>query len=147
MVEEIDEKSLYILRVLSKDSRISCREIASLLRMHPATVMKKMKEMEREKVIKKYTINVDYEKLGYTMTAFVFVQYESGKYPIEELAKIPGVVCAYEITGEYDAVCMVIARNRSELKNIIHEIASSTNVKRTSTALVLKTVKEPAGVF
>jgi len=147
MVEEIDEKSLYILRVLSKDSRISCREIASLLRMHPATVMKKVKEMEGEKVIKKYTINVDYEKLGYTMTAFVFVQYESGKYPIEELAKIPGVVCAYEITGEYDAVCMVIAKNRSELKNIIHEIASSANVKRTSTALVLKTVKEPAGVF
>jgi Lrp/AsnC family transcriptional regulator for asnA, asnC and gidA len=147
MVEEIDEKSLYILRVLSKDSRLSCREIASLLRMHPATVMKKVKEMEREKVIKKYTINIDYEKLGYTMTAFVFVQYESGKYPIEELAKIPGVVCAYEITGEYDAVCMVIAKNRSELKNIIHEIASSMNVKRTSTALVLKTVKEPAGVF
>ncbi len=147
MAEEIDEKSLYILKVLSKDSRLSCREIASLLRMHPATVMKKIKEMEREKVIKKYTINVDYEKLGYMMAAFVFIQYESGKYPIEELSKIRGVVSAYEITGEYDAICMIIAKNRSELKNIIHEIASSTNVKRTNTAVVLKTVKEPTGIF
>ena len=147
MLEKIDERSLYILRVLSKDSRLSCREIAKLLRMQPATVMKKIKEMERENIIKKYTINLDHEKLGYVLSAFVFIQYESGRYSIEELAKIPGVVFAYEITGEYDAVCLVIAKNRSELKNTIHEIASSANVKRTNTAVVLKTVKEPSGLF
>ncbi|MEM2948697.1 MAG: Lrp/AsnC family transcriptional regulator [Candidatus Anstonellales archaeon] len=147
MVEEVDEKSLYILRLLSKDSRLSCREIASLLRMHPATVIKKIKEMEREKVIKKYTINVDYEKLGYTITAFVFVQYEFGRYALEELGKISGVIGVYEITGEYDAICLVVAKNRSNFKEIIHAIATSPGVKKTNTATVLTIVKEPAGIF
>ncbi|MGB9719586.1 MAG: Lrp/AsnC family transcriptional regulator [Candidatus Anstonellales archaeon] len=147
MVEEIDEKSLYILKILSKDSRFSCREIASLLRMHPATVMKKIKEMEREKVIKKYTVSIDYEKLGYPISAFVFVQYEVGKYSLDDLAKISGVIGIYEITGEYDAVCLIVAKNTSNFKDIIHKIATSPGVKRTNTATILTILKEPVGVF
>lgn len=147
MVGEIDEKSLYILKVLSKDSRLSCREIAGLLRMHPTTVIKKIKEMEREKIITKYTINVDYEKLGYGITAVVFVQFEFGRYNVEELVKISRVIGMYKITGDYDFMCVVVAKNRSDLGEIIHSISITPGVKRTNTVLVLKTMKEPMGIF
>lgn len=147
MVEEIDEKSLYILKALSKNSRLSSRKIAGLLRMHPTTVIKKIKEMEREKIITKYTINVDYEKLGYGITALVFVQFEFGNYDIQKLVKISEVTSMYEITGDYDIMCVIIAKNRSNLKDIIHSISMTPGVKRTYTVMVLKTTKEPMFAF
>lgn len=147
MVEEIDEKSLYILKVLSKNSRLSSREIAGLLRMHPTTVIKKIKKMERGKIITKYTINVDYEKLGYGIMALVFVQFEFGNYDIQKLVEKSEIISMYEITGEYDIMCVVIAKDRSKLKDVIHSISMTPGVKRTYTVMVLKTTKEPMFVF
>ena len=61
----IDNLDFEILTLLSKNCRIPLTEIANNLRTTVSTVNNRIKKLEQKNVIAKYTINVDWSKLGY----------------------------------------------------------------------------------
>ena len=62
---EIDALNKHILGVLLDDSRLSYRQIAKKVGVSVATVMHRVNNLKKQDIIKKYTANLDYEKLGY----------------------------------------------------------------------------------
>ena len=62
----MDDKDKLILFELLQDCRQPLSKIAKSVRLPQQTVSYRIKALEKEKVIKKYTININYPKLGYS---------------------------------------------------------------------------------
>ncbi|MEM3555463.1 MAG: Lrp/AsnC family transcriptional regulator [Candidatus Micrarchaeia archaeon] len=133
-----------IIRELSKDSRISFRELAKKLGVSTSTVIQRVRGLERMGVIEGYSVSFNYEKLGYELTAVIEVFARKGKLVAaeEEIAKLPHVVAVYDVTGECDAVVVAKFKNREQLNKFVKHLLSLKNVERTNTHFVLNVVKE-----
>ncbi|HLD55203.1 MAG TPA: Lrp/AsnC family transcriptional regulator [Candidatus Nanoarchaeia archaeon] len=140
-MDQIDTK---ILNVLLENSNLSYRKIASFVGVSGVTVLKRMKELEKEKVIKNHTINLDYEKLGYDVSAIINMRITHGMFKEAEkkLSKEPNVFAIYDITGDFDAMMIAKFKNRKSLNAFLKKIQEYDFIKKTETSLILNTIKE-----
>ncbi|MHA1521671.1 MAG: Lrp/AsnC family transcriptional regulator [Promethearchaeota archaeon] len=139
--DELDEQ---ILGILSQDSRLGYTQIAKMLKKSHTTIKKRLGIMEDHKVIKNYTIDIDYEKLGYEIVAVIEASIAKGKliYVQNQIAAHPNVFGVYDVTGDYDSIIFVRFRTRRELSHIIKKILSSEYIIRTNTHVVLNVIKD-----
>ena len=142
--ERLDEKDLKILKLLAKNSRLSLREIAKHSGLSASTVLNRIRKLESSGIIKRYTIEIDYEKLGYELTAVIGIIISKGKLrEIErEVAEMRNVVSIYDVTGDLDAIIIAKFRSRREMSNFVKRLLSMEYVERTRTMVVLEPVKE-----
>ncbi|RLI34377.1 AsnC family transcriptional regulator [Candidatus Bathyarchaeota archaeon] len=140
-MDEIDRK---ILNELLADSRQSFREIAKKVDVSVGTVLARVKRMEREGIIKGYTVLVDHEKLGYELTAIVEITVSKGKLldVDRKVASMPGVCAVYDVTGLTDAIVIAKFKSREELSRFTKSLLAIPLIERTNTHLVLTTIKE-----
>ncbi|RLI25582.1 MAG: AsnC family transcriptional regulator [Candidatus Hecatellales archaeon] len=140
----MDELDLKILGELLRDGRQSFREIARNLGIATGTVLTRIKNLERQGVIKGYTAILDHEKLGYELTVVVEITVSKGKLleVDREIAKKPNVCAVYDVTGLTDAIVVAKFKNREELSKFTKSLLSIPHVERTNTHLVLTTIKE-----
>lgn len=76
------------------------------------------------------------------ITAVVLISAERGALPKlgEDLAAIPGVSEVYSVTGEFDFIAMVRAREHEGLADIVTgRIAQTQGVARTHTHVAFRT--------
>ena len=75
------------------------------------------------------------------ITAIVLISAERSALPKlgEDLAAIPGVSEVYSVTGEFDFIAMVRARQHEDLANIVtSKIAQTKGVARTFTHVAFR---------
>ena len=139
--DELDEQ---ILGILAQDSRLGYTQIAKILKKSHTTIKKRLGILEDHKVIKHYTIDIDYEKLGYEIVAVIEASIAKGKLidVQKQIAGYPNVFGVYDVTGDYDSIIFVRFRTRKELSHIIKEILSSEYIIRTNTHVVLNIIKD-----
>ena len=88
------------------------------------TVINKVKELERQGVLKGYTAEIDYEKSGYDVQAIIHLQISKGKL-LEVETKIavhPGVFAVYDTTGNFDAIIVAKFKSRKSLDAFLKKI-------------------------
>jgi DNA-binding Lrp family transcriptional regulator len=141
---DLDETDDKILKALSLDSRLSSRQIARQCGISIGTVLSRMKRMEKEGVITGYAALLDHEKLGYALTVVCEITVSKGRLlEVEnEIARLPNVVCVYDVTGLIDAVIIAKFKSRDELSKFTKRLLSLPYVERSNTHVVLTTVKE-----
>jgi Lrp/AsnC family leucine-responsive transcriptional regulator len=142
----INEKDNQILNILQKNSRISNAEIARQMKMAPSAVFERIRGLEKKKIIKRYTIQVDPETIGKELLAFVHVRATGpvvDHKTAKELARIPEVQEVHIVAGEDCFLIKVRAKNTGELTKLLRtKIASIPSISSTSTTIVLETLKE-----
>ncbi|MCX6706579.1 MAG: Lrp/AsnC family transcriptional regulator [Candidatus Woesearchaeota archaeon] len=133
-----------MLNTLMDNSRLSYRQIAKKIGVSVATVMHRVNNLEKQKIIKKYTANLDYEKLGYDIVAIIDVKISKGKLAMMEnrIASHENVIACYDVTGDFDSQMITRFRNRKGLDSFLKKIQTLEFVERTRTNLVLNVVKE-----
>jgi DNA-binding Lrp family transcriptional regulator len=141
---ELDEVDKKILNTLSKNSRLSYREIAKAVGVSVATALNRVRRLEKEGVIKSYTIAVDYDALGYDVGVMIQIRVSKGKlFQVEnKLASDPHVVGVFDITGAFDAVIIAHFKSRRSLDQFLKKIQTFDFVERTETVLILNSIKE-----
>jgi DNA-binding Lrp family transcriptional regulator len=141
ILDEIDEK---VLNEYLEDSRRSVREIARRVGVAPGTVVTRMKKLEQEGVIKKYTVQLDSEKLGYDLTAIIECTISGGMMVEagEAITKFSNTRAVYNVTGDSDVLVIAKFKNRSELSDFTKKLLKLPNLERTKTHLALITLKE-----
>ena len=146
---EIDDTDRKILNVLIDNSRLSLRQISQKTDVSVATAMQRIKKLEDEKVIKKYTTLIDYEKLGYDVEVLIEVRISKGRlFDMEKkLATQPNVFAVYDITGTSDAIILARFPSTRQMDNFLKKIQTYEFVERTETKLVLNTIKEGSMVL
>lgn len=144
VVHDLDETDVKILRILLSDARLSSRQIAKQTGVSIGTVLTRVRQMEKEGVIKGYSALINHEKLGYELTVIIELTVSKGKLlEIErEIAKSPNVCGVYDVTGLTDAMIIAKFRSREELSIFVKRLLAMPNVERTNTHLVLTTIKE-----
>ncbi|MCS7368342.1 MAG: Lrp/AsnC family transcriptional regulator [archaeon GBS-70-058] len=141
---EIDDVDLEIIRRLKENSKLTYKEIAEAMGISIGAVYNRIKRLEEHGIIKGYTINIDYSKLGYDLTAIIMLQVD-GPHIIEveeKLAKYEENMSVYDVTGDFDIVVIAKVKDREHLNKLIKGILTIPHVKRTVTSIALSVVKE-----
>ncbi|MBI3841517.1 MAG: Lrp/AsnC family transcriptional regulator [Thaumarchaeota archaeon] len=139
-----DQLDLKIVRSLMANARVSFRELAVELDVSPTTVIARVSKLQDDGVIRGYMANIDFEKLGYELTAVTEILVSKGKLleMEREIAKLPGVCAVYDVTGEIDGIVVVKFKDREELSRFTKGLLTMPFVERANTHLVLTTVRE-----
>ena len=140
----MDIRDQKILSVLLENSRLSCREIAKRVGCSVATVINRMRELEKQGIVKGYVAQLDYEKLGYDVQAVISLRISKGKlFEVEKkIAILHPVFAVYDVTGNFDAIVVAKFKSRKALDTFLKKIQAYDFVERTDTKLVLNTFKE-----
>jgi len=141
---QLDEVNQKILNALIENSRLSYRQIAKNTMISAATVMNRIKALEGEEIIKGYTTLINYEKLGFEFNVIIEVRVSHGNLADVEkkLALDNNIVAVFDATGDFDITLIGRFKNRRQLDAYIKKIQTFQFIERTSTKLVLKTIKE-----
>ena len=137
-----------ILRVLRKDSRRTLNDIGAEVGLSSTACWTRIKRLEAEGVIKRYTIDMDRAKLGYQDSVIVQVTpeshsdetlYEFGR----TLAEIPEVVEAYLVSGDYDYYIRIAVRDTRDYERLLREkLYRIPGIRHSKSHFVLRVLKE-----
>ena len=85
----------------------------------------------RQKLIQRYTIEVNDKELGYTVKSVTGINMDSKKRDqiIDALFEIEGVREISEVTGRFDIMVTMYAKSLSEMHNIFLELKAIQQLK------------------
>ena len=122
-MDHLDKKIVFELQ---KNGRLSNFEIAEKVGLSPSPCLRRIKNLEKKKVISGYTAIVDEELFGYPVTAFVSVRLENQtdgtlKKFEEGISSLVEVVDCWLVTGNRDYLLRVVAENLKTYEKFMRE--------------------------
>jgi Lrp/AsnC family leucine-responsive transcriptional regulator len=126
MLENIDKKDMRIIEYLKEHGRDKISDISNALEIPRATIFERMERLRKDGFIKKYTVDLNYEKLGYSVLAYIMIQYNP-KSEIDQktlcvnLSKMDNVISASIVTGDWDIILLTAQKNMRELSKFVLE--------------------------
>jgi len=147
-LQRFDEIDMKLLFELSKDGNISVPMLSKKLGVNASVLYSRIKRLVRKKLIKKFTIEIDDSLLGIGVKASVGINRDP-KFKIQthkKLLDVIEVVSIIEVTGRFDIMIRVYAKDLEDLHTVVIEkIGKIDGIQNTETFVELqKTDKEPA---
>ena len=147
MLQRFDDLDMKLLFELSKDGNISVPTLSKKLGISASVLYSRIKRLMRKKVIKKFTIEIDDSLLGIGVKASVGINRDP-KFKIQtykKLLDVIEVVSIIEVTGRFDIMIRVYAKDLEDLHTVVIEkIGKIEGIQNTETFVELqKTDKEP----
>lgn len=140
----IDETDRCILHELQINARRPNVELAAAANVSPSTVVNRLRNLEQSAVIRGYHADVDEAALGRNVEALVSVKLRP-KTPTAVDAFLDAVwsfdetVAVWLVTGEYDALVQLSARDMATLsQTVLTSISSAPNVVDERTSIVFQ---------
>lgn len=143
-IDALDKK---IIGELLEDSSLSTGALAKKTGIAQTTIHYRLKKMKDSGVIRKYTLQLDYEKMGLPVMAYILVLFDTitmknQKLTYEAVAdslkRISEVEEFAYTTGQYDIILRVTAESMRKLSGVILEkLRKIPGVLRTETIMVM----------
>lgn len=148
---EIDNLDREILEILMTDATTPYTEIAKRLIISGGTVHVRMKKMQDMGIIQGSQLNINTQKIGYDICAFLGIFLEKGsqyKDSLEGLRRIPEIVELHYTTGAYSMFAKIICRDTTHLRRVLNEgIQAVSGIQRTETFISLEeSIKRQVGL-
>ncbi|ELY80174.1 HTH-type transcriptional regulator Lrp [Natrinema gari] len=139
--ENLDAK---LVNALLGDGRASLRSLAEELDVSVTTVSNHLSDLEDEGVIKGYTPKVDYDAVGYDVTAVIQLQVEGNALPdvTDTLRDHQQMTSVYEVTGDYDVIAIGKFEDTDGMNDQIKQLLTDPDIKASNTSVVLNAVSE-----
>ena len=139
--ENLDRK---LVNALLGDGRASLRSLADDLDVSVTTVSNHLSTLEEEGIIEGYTPKVNYDKLGYDVTAILQLKVEGSALTdvTETLADEEQMVSVYEVTGDYDIIAVGKFLDTDDMNSQIKNLLTDPEIKESNTSVVLNPEKE-----
>lgn len=125
---KLDKYDLKILEMLKRDGELTSSKMGKNLGIPITTVHNRVKRLKDKGIIKRFTIEVDDEKLGYFLKAYILVNVNSDseagadqKLIIKNLQKYEEVESASIVTGTIDILLKVRIKDVPALNNFLLE--------------------------
>jgi DNA-binding Lrp family transcriptional regulator len=135
----LDKKDLTILKLLSKDARMSSYEIAKKVKLSADAVGYRIKRLQDAEIIIKFTSLVDFSYLNYHWYTFAFTMKLFDKRHEAKLKQFvqthPNIIKAIKTIGEYDLLFYIVADAPRKFHSTVKQIKSefSDSVKNYQT--------------
>jgi len=145
---ELDEKDIGLVKALTKDSRTPFKDIANMLGISTANVIRRYRRLREKNVLNLSSICVDPLKLGYQAIADSYIKIKNKEHLSEveqQLLQIPNVTfCAKFIGGIYD---IRVAGPIANIDDFIHFRTSITSINNIKHAEVYLSVQAHSWIF
>ena len=144
----MDKMDRKILAELQNNGRASLQEISQAVGLSSTPCWTRMKRMEEEGVIERYTVSLNAGALGFGDTVMVQVTLDSHSDNTLEkfgeiLASIPEVIEAYLVSGEYDYLLRVAVKDTKDYERLLREkLYKIKGIRHSKSSFVLRTLKK-----
>jgi Lrp/AsnC family leucine-responsive transcriptional regulator len=136
----VDHKDRKIIRLLEGDARLTYAELGERVGLAPSSVHDRIRKLERAGILRAYRADVDLERAGLPITAFVSLALgptSPGDVPAR-VAELPLVESCYSVAGDNSYVLVVRAPSTKALEEILDALRAKLEVTTRST-IVLST--------
>lgn len=139
--EHLDRR---LLNALAVDGRASLRSLAEELDVSVTTVSNHLAELESSGAITGFAPTVDYDVLGYDVTAILQlkVQGDAISEISAELENENQMISVYEVTGDFDIIAIGKYRDTDDMNRQIKELLGHQAIIETNTSIVLNVISE-----
>ncbi|MGE7604150.1 Lrp/AsnC family transcriptional regulator [Peribacillus sp. NPDC097675] len=137
---KIDDKDRSILAVLTKDSRLSMRELAKKVEMSAPAVTERVRQMESFGIIKGYGTEIDYKKIGFPIECILEATVKNGEYDRFKrfIAGQLNVDFCYRVAGR---ACFMLKIRCESLQKVEEFINQTIPYAATVTHVILSEVE------
>jgi Lrp/AsnC family transcriptional regulator for asnA, asnC and gidA len=146
-MQKFDELDMKLLFELTKDGSISVPALSKKLGINASVLYSRIKRLMKKKLIKKFTVVIDDSLLGIGVKASVGINRDPKlKDNIhKKMMETPEIISISEVTGRFDIIVKVHAKNLEALHSIVIEkIGKIDGIINTETFVELqKTDKDP----
>lgn len=146
-MNKIDEKDIQLLKLLQEDSKASVQQLSQKTGLPATTVHNHVKRLEQLGVIKRFTVELDWTKVGKPLLAYILISIEhvlptGGKVQptdaAHEIRGLAGVEEASILTGGADLLVRVRVKDIEELNDfVVKKLRAVPGVDKTQTMIVL----------
>ena len=147
----MDDINRKILALLQADARRRNVDLARELGVAPSSMLERIRRLEGRGYFKGFRAILDPGKLGYGVQALVSVSLVAHRTKTirsfeEGVHRIPHVRVCYHVSGRFDYILLVVAKDVNDLGNLVKEqIASLPGVSQTETFIVFSEIKSDNG--
>lgn len=136
----LDETDIKLLRILQENCNLTTKELAAKVSLSPTPVFERVKRLEKEGYIQKYTAILDADRLSKGFIVFCNIRLkqhtkELGKQFMEAITLLEEVTECYNISGEYDFMLKIHMQSMKNYQdfvlNTLGEIDSIGNLHST----------------
>src|ERR1700760_1614660 len=135
LLKDKDDAARAILQALQHYGRLSVTEISKRVNLSGPAVSERIKKMEDDGIITGYTANIDHDKVGLTVNAFILLKSSlPHSTVIKKLESVPEILECYNITGSHCIIMKVATANTKKLEKIINMLQQ---LGETNTSIIL----------
>ena len=138
-MSSIDTLDMKIIRALQTDARKPIVQIAKEVGANEATVRRRIDKLVKTRIIERFTVVLNYHKLGRVIKAFIGLRVEPAKLKdiVDHLSKHPDIQVLYRTSGDTDIVTEVIFEKMEDLNAFLEEELSLDGILGTIVTIVI----------
>ena len=150
MEYDLDKTDAKILQILSKEGRISWRDLSERIGLSLTPTLRRIRRLEEQGYIAGYSARLDEQKLGVGITMYVSVTLEKQteetlKVFERRIANVPEVMSCHLMTGEADYILRVVAADLESYQRFMLDVLTRIpGVSHIQSALAIKPVFQRA---
>jgi len=149
---ELDRIDLQLLAELQRAGRQTNAELAERVHLSPSACLRRLQRLEREGVIAGYRAELDPERIGLGLQAFVRVQL--ARHDAESVAAFarhvnawPEVAACHALTGDMDYLLHIVVADLEHFSRfLLDHLLTEAGVADVNSSFVLRTVKAFRGL-
>jgi DNA-binding Lrp family transcriptional regulator len=140
----LDDTDRKLIALLRANARTPTAALARSLGLSRSAVQERLRRLERDGVIRGYTLTLGDEAARGGVSAHVLLTLDP-KQQDRALAAVKGLpeaTAAYSASGTHDAIVMLTAETSAHLDEVLNRIGKMPGVNRTTSAILLSTLFE-----
>lgn len=144
----IDHSDRKILHALGADARLSVEKVSELVNLSATPVRRRIRRLEKEGFIRRYTIDVDLNKCGYSQQIFVFIKLQRRDQATiadfeSRVLDLSEVTSCSLVTGPHDYILTLRHKNMDTYNKFLREVLSELpGVFGIETSVVIGSVRD-----
>jgi Lrp/AsnC family transcriptional regulator, leucine-responsive regulatory protein len=145
---KLDKTDEALLDALQRNAKVTNKELGEMIHKSPTAAFERVRQLEKDHVIEKYTIKVNKKKLGLLLTVYAVVQLKEHRnaYLVEfekEVVNFPQVIECYHMTGNFDYMLKISVPDIDTYHDFIkNKLANLPNIGNVQSYFVMSTLKE-----
>ncbi len=149
---QLDTTDLNILRSLQENAKLTTRELAEKVNLSSTPVFERLKRLEREGYIKKYTAILDAEKLNRGFMVFCHVKLKNMNRQIADdfehrIQEIDEVTECYNTSGNFDFTLKIHVGDMNQYREFLfNKLGKIESLGTLESVFVMKEIKHSYSV-
>jgi Lrp/AsnC family leucine-responsive transcriptional regulator len=146
MAIPLDTIDIELLRELQQDADRPNVELARIVGLSPAATLHRVRRLKESGIVSGIVARLDSGTAGFPLQVYVSVTLErhddaAHRRFSQAVRAMPEVIAADWVTGEIDAMLMVVAREVAELQRTLVRLSTRGGAQRVTTLLRLEQLK------